>query len=81
MIRRSSRSGLQPLRGSKLGNDYQATISPRLYARTPKAVFAAIAVSLLSNHGGIEFDAIDAGLVEEWATLNANGIVPQRPPQ
>ena len=63
----------------KKRNEYQETISPALYARTPKAVFAAIAVSLLANHSGVSFDQIDQAIRDEWVVLHANGLVPQPP--
>jgi hypothetical protein len=49
-----------------------------VYASCPKAVLAAIAVSLLSN-GGDELAHAKARLLEEWRILHANGIVPQAP--
>lgn len=77
-------------RGGKLQNGYQATLASRLYAETPKAVFAAIAVALLVKQEPElehafrgELNAardLEAALLAEWATLYANGIVPQRAP-
>ena len=67
--------------GMKKRNSYQEAISSKLYEETPKAVFAAIAVSLLANLSGVEFEKIDAAILDEWRTLNANGIVPQAAPK
>tara|TARA_R110000803_G_scaffold156365_3_gene220902 strand:- start:59 stop:265 length:207 start_codon:yes stop_codon:yes gene_type:complete len=60
-------------------NNYTEAISPELYDKTPKAVFAAIAVSfaLLMEDG--DFTKVDSGILKEWKTLNKNGIVPQKP--
>lgn len=63
----------------KLRNEYVAALG-EFYARTPKAVFAAIALSyatrLFAKTEGT--DSIDV-LVEEWKTLHENGIIPQNP--
>ncbi len=64
--------------GFKIGNEYADAISARVYARVPKAVFAAIAVSLLVNHQEVFFEHLDAAILEEWRLLNENGIVPQK---
>ena len=65
----------------KTENDYQKCISRELYEKTPKAVFAALVVSLMANHQGIEFADIDGQILYEWDTLLQNGIVPQKPPK
>lgn len=57
-------------------NAYAEAIEPKLYARIPKAVLAAVAVSILSN-GGDDLDGASARILEEWEILHANGIVPQ----
>jgi len=62
----------------KTENDYQKLISPEVYDKTPKAVFAALCVSLFTNWANKAFEDIDAAIKEEWETLNANGIVPQK---
>ena len=62
----------------KTTNDYSDTLSRSVFERTPKAVFAAIAVSLMANDRNVPFDQIDAAILEEWAVLNRNGIVPQK---
>ncbi len=66
----------------KTFNEYATLVSPGLFAVTPKAVFAAVAVSALlrdavsdSNANAIASDAI----LREWWALYHNGIVPQRP--
>lgn len=58
-------------------NNYALTLGD-LYARTPKAVFAAIAVSALTS-GGDYISEARARLLEEWKILHDNGIVPQKP--
>ena len=62
----------------KTTNGYSDTLSRSVFERTPKAVFAAIAVSLMANDRNVPFDQIDAAILEEWAVLNRNGIVPQK---
>jgi hypothetical protein len=64
--------------GLKVMNEYAARVDD-LYARTPKAVFAAVAVSLLTAGGEPGIDA-NAALLHEWKVLHENGIVPQAPP-
>jgi len=66
------------LRGMKQSNSY-AQMFPRLYAKTPKAVFAAVAFSYASAGGDNQRDAVPRFL-EEWKILHDNGIVPQEPP-
>jgi hypothetical protein len=66
-------------KGVKLSNEYAKAFGA-LYAKTPKAVFAAIAFSLASEGG----DFPNEGLIrfhDEWHTLHVNGIVPQLPPK
>ena len=72
----------------KLRNEYSRQIDPGLYERTPKAVFAAIAVSLLANMGdgrdnpdGVNFEDMGQAVLDEWQILHDNGIVPQSPPR
>lgn len=65
----------------KLGNSYQGLISRKLYEETPKAVFAAIAVSFLLNHQSINEENIDLDLLSEWRLLFDQNIIPQRPPK
>ncbi len=58
-------------------NEYAAQLG-RLYDRTPKAVLAAIAVSMLTD-GGDALDEAQERLLNEWSILHECGIVPQRP--
>lgn len=62
----------------KTFNEYAAAIEPKVYAYCPKAVLAAIAVSLLSC-GGAEMQDINRKIAAEWWALYHNGIVPQKP--
>ena len=66
---------------NKKMNNYAEAISPELYEKTPKAVFAALAVSLALQVNGENFEILDAGFLREWDTLYKNGIVPQKPPR
>ena len=67
-------------RGSKITNEYAQSFG-RLYANTPKAVFAAVAFSLaFINTEEKGSDVAVAAFLEEWRILNANGIVPQKAP-
>lgn len=64
--------------GFKTSNDYAAALDQDLYADTPKAVFAAIAVSLIISLGAPNDEReIAEWLVTEWDVLHQNGIVPQ----
>lgn len=63
---------------NKLHNDYAAALGA-LFDEMPKAVIAAIAVSLASE-GGNSLDDAPARIATEWDVLYLNGIVPQRPP-
>lgn len=52
----------------------------------PKAVIAAVAVSLLERLNGGEYALLDPigiqdAFLEEWWVLHSNGIVPQKPPK
>ena len=64
--------------GIKITNEYSASFG-KLYAQTPKSVFAAVAYSYVSNAGENQNEAIEVFL-REWETLWSNGIVPQKPP-
>jgi hypothetical protein len=65
--------------GMKIGNEYARALG-RMYAKTPKAVFAAIAFSyadrLFAKTSGTESADV---LLEEWRILYENGIVTQKP--
>ena len=68
----------------KLRNQYLASIPAEMYERTPKAVFAAIAVSYALRCGDGDLDdlspeVVGPALLEEWRILYENQIVPQRP--
>jgi hypothetical protein len=58
-------------------NDYQSKYPA--FDRTPKAVIAAIAVSLAMRLSGDDFIKASQLVAEEWEILHANGIIPQRP--
>jgi len=62
---------------NKTHNDYAAELGP-LFEDMPKAVIAAIAVSMASG-GGSDMDAARAQIADEWRILHLNGIVPQKP--
>lgn len=63
----------------KRRNEYIHALG-NFYARTPKAVFAAVAFSyanrLFAKSEGTEVADL---LADEWKVLFENGIVPQRP--
>jgi len=61
-----------------LKNDYTVALGG-LYATTPKAVFAALAVSALTAHGEY-LDEAWKKIVEEWSFLHDMGIIPAPPP-
>lgn len=63
----------------KTTNEYQKVIDPKLYKQMPKAILAAIAVSLARRLNGESFDETSNTLYTEWITLNQNGIIPQKP--
>jgi hypothetical protein len=61
----------------KLQNEY-ARLLGNLFADTPKAVFAAIAVSYATG-GGDWLDKASENVLREWWVLYDNQIIPQRP--
>jgi len=61
----------------EIENEYQKSISRELFERTPKAVFAALAISYYLNTGS---ENLDAALLDEWKILHEQGIIPQKPP-
>jgi len=63
---------------NKKHNYYAAQIPPDLYRKIPKAVFAAIAVSLATS-GGDYIENAEVLIREEWKALHFAGIVPQKP--
>lgn len=63
----------------KTFNQYAELVAD-IYAATPKAVFAAIAVSFANISAEDNLSKARDGVVEEWWLLYLNGIVPQKPP-
>jgi hypothetical protein len=66
-------------------NDYLPVVQS-IFERTPKAVFAAIAVSFANRLDGEDALQRDGGtedllraVMEEWDMLHQAGIIPQRP--
>lgn len=64
----------------KLHNDYLKELPSDLYERTPKAVWAALAVSLALRLNEDQFEAVPVALCAEWSSLHQAGVVPQKPP-
>ena len=60
-------------------NEYSRQFGP-LYAKIPKAVFAAVAYSYASS-GGEDHDHGIERFIAEWKVLHENGIVQQKPPR
>ncbi len=63
--------------GFKISNEYAEALGD-LYEKTPKAVFAAMAVSFFTTGGDHMEDLIDR-FHDEWVALYNSGIVPQKP--
>lgn len=62
-------------------NEYIEAIPLEIFENTPKAVWAAIAISLAVNLGAEgDFTRAAQQIVGEWAALKQNGIVPQNVP-
>jgi hypothetical protein len=70
----------------KSSNEY-AQAFERLYAKTPKAVFAAVAFSYANiscgedGHESGSSEETVRRFLNEWRILHENGIVPQKPPK
>ena len=67
----------------KRTNEYSQAFG-RLYAKTPKAVFAAVAFSYANWACGEESanDQETIGrFIQEWRVLHENGLVSQKPPK
>jgi hypothetical protein len=63
---------------NKIWNEYNRLLSEGgLYEETPKAVFAALAVSALTRG---DLSKAKQAILAEWLVLYENGIVPQKPP-
>lgn len=69
--------------GIKVRNQYADAVGD-LYKRTPKAVWAALAVSYACMRGDGDTEVYPEDtprfLIEEWRTLYEQGLVPQAPP-
>lgn len=65
-------------RGFKTRNEYVVALG-RDYAETPKAVYAALAFSLAMRLSEDDAEAARKLLADEWETLHANEIIPQKP--
>lgn len=61
---------------NKTLNMYVEAIPAEVFEATPKAVWAAIAISLATG-GGDRLDEAAQAIIAEWAILKDNGIVPQ----
>ena len=59
-------------------NEYQETLG-KVFDKCPKAVIAAVAVSVLTTGGDFIEEAQRRFIAEWWALYEAH-IVPQRPP-
>jgi hypothetical protein len=60
----------------KVSNAYAEQLPRNIYDATPKAVFAAIAVSLATHGDPFNADPL-LPILKEWEILHQNGIVPQ----
>lgn len=67
------------MRGFKITNEYSEAFG-KLYASTPKAVFAAVAYSYTSSGGDNPIQGIE-NFLQEWRILYENGVVTQKPPE
>jgi len=65
----------------KTVNEYQQVLEGKFYEGVPKAVLAAIAVSLQARLDGgvIDPQSMTKALRDEWNALYQNGIIPQKP--
>jgi hypothetical protein len=61
-----------------LPNEYQEMLG-KVFAKAPKAVIAAVAVSSLTSGGDYLAEA-ETRFIEEWWCLYEAKIVPQKPP-
>jgi hypothetical protein len=66
----------------KTTNEYAQFLErAHLFEKTPKTVFAALAVSYALHQREDNFNAVVEELLDEWEILYQNGIVPQKPPK
>ena len=63
-----------------LTNGYMDALGHDLFDKTPKSVFAAVAVSMLTT-GGDYLEQAREAFLHEWEILHLNGIVQQKPPK
>jgi hypothetical protein len=71
----------RPTGVTKLSNEYVQSIPSEIFENTPKAVWAAIAVSFavnLASEG--DFNQAAGVIMQEWIALKENGIIPQDVP-
>lgn len=66
----------RPTGVTKLSNGYVEAVDRDFYIAIPKSVWAAIAISALTN-GGQNLDLAESRIAHEWDILHRNGIVPQ----
>lgn len=65
---------------NKTSNEYAEMIT--IYESMPKAVLAALAVSLVMRvNGSTTPKEVTDELINEWEALYDNGIIPQKPPK
>lgn len=65
---------------NKTINPYVEAVGRKMYERTPKAVYAALAYSLALRLTGTDnHEEAIALLGKEWEALHNGGIVPQKP--
>jgi hypothetical protein len=69
--------------GLKKMGDYPSQISAKLYAATPKSVFAGIAAGIVVNGGASlgDADSADRYVAREWVLLFDQGCVESAPPK
>lgn len=62
-----------------LRNEYQEALGFEFFQKTPKSVFAALALSLAQRLCEDNTERAITLLREEWRTLHTAGIIPQKP--